>query len=291
MILGPRQPREITSKVYQMGDKSRREFLSPPPLAGRTTINDGTTIWRYEPHLRKVFTRLAPRLELEKEKFKSDLALLLENYEVNFSAGDEIADRKTYVIHLKPKSGAGNSKKIWIDKEYGLTLKTERYAPKGKLISLSYYAEINFSSPLDETLFKFKAPPHIDIIAEAPEREFKSLADIEKNIKFKFVIPTYIPEGYIFRGASLLKVKDRAILHLKYTNGMSTVSLFEWPIKRIAFPSFLGREPKVAIPTDDSLGELKLQLLKGKSKDINYILVSDISPKELKKIATSLTSP
>ncbi|MFQ6043145.1 MAG: sigma-E factor regulatory protein RseB domain-containing protein [Candidatus Poribacteria bacterium] len=243
-------PRSITMEeliIKKAPDKVIMEILSPWELRGKKIIRNAERTW-FENFEKDEFLPPPPPPEFSGRKtFFQDIPLLKRNYNVTISTGgnprvrgqggyrepealsDEsniIAGRKTYQIEITPKHPGRPAKKLWLDAQRNIVLRMEDYSSDGRLMSLLVYTEIDFQPQIDEKLFAISPSGRNHRIRELKE-ETLSLSDAQKRSHFPVKVPQNLPEGFAFKGAHIKKIDGIQHVHLRYADGLTTLSLFE----------------------------------------------------------------
>jgi outer membrane lipoprotein-sorting protein len=226
---------------HKRPNKMRLEFLSPEDVAGRLIVDDGTTVWHYEPRLNMAFEDWTAG----GGPLGRDLTLLLRNYRLALLGTDEVIGRPAYVIALDPK-GSGVLRQLWVDRATGTVLRGEdRDAARGVVLS-TYFSRISFSLNLPQAYFQFRTPAGARVFTmRISDEATESPAALEARVRFPVLIPPVLPEGYAFRGAALTRFGSLASVHLRYSDGGNLISLYEARAGSIGWPSF-GQPIRVA---------------------------------------------
>lgn len=143
IIHGRRGTRTMTSQSWVSGmDKSYTEYLSPAREKGTKMLKLGDELWIYSPDTDRTI-RIAGHL-LRQSMMGSDISYedymedpeLNKLYDATLLGEERFNDRDCYIIELNAKSAdlAYVKRKVWIDKEYFLGMREERYAKSGKLL-------------------------------------------------------------------------------------------------------------------------------------------------------------
>jgi negative regulator of sigma E activity len=192
-------------------------------------------------------------------------------------------------ISFQPMGTNRPARKIWIDREYGVPLRTEIYDLNGNLALLSMFSEIQFAPALDNETFNPQFPKDI-IPKNITESRYADIPEAQDEITdFKLHSPTYLPEGFTLIGISRLKVGKSERIQLLYSDGLSSLSVFE--DKPTVSPS--GNSlPAREVLINDKKGVLYdqglLKILDWNLEDIHVTLVAEISEDELLKVAGSI---
>ena len=267
----------ITTRVIrQKPDFTYKATLAPSRFKRLVTLDDGK--FRIE-HIRgSKKCEFFPSLNSPeaKEMKRKSLNLISINYKISRLLDGYILGRPVYVISLIPRHPGNPRRKVWIDKKTYLPLKEEDYNWKGELISASFYTEIHFDRRFSKEKFYRDFPKRPRKKVFFSQERFLSLKEMKRKIRFPVSFPYYLPQGYEFQEA-VLRFKGRAV-KLTYTNGLGVICLFQMP------------------PNIKLRGHLKLlfkdfegaQSLVWRKRGRTFILVANISRKELTKIAQSV---
>ena len=96
---------------------------------------------------------------------------------------------------------------------------------------------------------------------------------------FKVIIPGYVPKGYVLSGTTVMQICHERVVHLKYTNGINTISLFERvELKTPDTPPDAVKRP-ISYPST--------QVVNWRQNGVVFTLMGDVSHSELRKIADS----
>jgi outer membrane lipoprotein-sorting protein len=281
-------------------DKRRIDVLLPPDIAGLTMVRDGEHRWQTPPRRRGELPPHLPKPPIGPDRPREDMELMLRNYSVEISEGERIAGRNTYLLEITPKYEGRPSKRIWSDAKKGIPLRMEHYNSEGKLASLIVYTEISFPPRIDERLF---VPPEEVLKGRKgrfgpPEGGELSLEELKRRISFPIIVPGYIPAGFEFQNARLIRYQRREIAHLRYTDGLVLLSLFE---TRGGRPERRGERRRMGRREIEEERGIKilgveckllyngqLRILRWEHNGLNFTLIGDLSEREMIKVTRSL---
>lgn len=136
--------RTITSKSWINGkDQSFSEYLSPAREKGKKMLKLGDKLWTYTPEPHDRIIAISGHL-LKQSVMGSDLSYedmmsndsLQEDYTAVVTGKDSISDRPCLVLEMtaKRKDVAYYKRRVWVDSERWITLKTDLLAKGGKLL-------------------------------------------------------------------------------------------------------------------------------------------------------------
>ena len=216
---------------HRAPERRRIDILAPDSQRGRCLASDGRQEWEFDPHAgRLIRRRLSPDTDAM-EDASARYSLLKTNYALAvLPDARTIADRKAFVLTITRRSGHTLARKLWIDADTGLALRRENYREDGKLAVTVTFSDINFHAPLPLSLFSLarltrRPGVHLEQAAPSDERSVP-MSDIRRQFGRGAVAPSAL-RGYRLVGAALSGAGPKARLHLRYSDGLNLVSLFE----------------------------------------------------------------
>ncbi|GEM_PF-6907585 len=143
----------------------------------------------------------------------TDVDLLLANYSVALEGEEPIAGRPARRVAVRPRHPDRPTCTLWIDRERSFLLK---YETKDRTYETN------------AILFEAKAPERSDSGRSRGRREV-SLSELPQAVSFPVAVPSWLPKGFRLQRASVMKWESHESLHLLYTDGLATLSVFESP--------------------------------------------------------------
>lgn len=287
---------ERVVKVWHRSPQQTRvEIVTPAESLGMVMVENGEGLFIFHPR-RQSWRRMPWRAP------ESRPQLLLRNYQPQFLRRDRVAGRPAVVLKLSSRNPGNPSKTVWIDTQTKLALRHEVYDPEGRRVSSSEFREISFEPSLPANLFSVPAEARV----ERPRREGGGvppwLLERQGTPASSIEPPRYVPPGYELVHRFSMRRDDREFAHLRYTDGLNTISLFVERSPEVAACAEQERRPagrerrrggpwgRPGPPRDVQSGEHgnSLTLTRG---DTRYTLVGNISVKELQRMADSIPPP
>ncbi len=223
-----RTGRAMEVMVYHRPPDDRRiEFLDPERERGRLLVSDGTQQWEYAPHQKVLRHRRLSPGALDDDDYLS-YTLLRANYLLTVDPKPRTwADRKTYLVTIKRPHGLTLARRFWIDAGSGLILKREIYREDGKLAVTETFSDIKYHVALAPKLFNLAHLSKTVRVVALPSAETAvPLTSLRTQLAGKASAPAYLA-GYMLVGATTTKISGKPVLHLRYSDGLNLVSLFE----------------------------------------------------------------
>ena len=151
IIHGRRKSRTIKSKSWSIGtEKSFTENLSPAREAGTKMLKLKNKLWTYSPQTDRIIQisghMLRQSINGSDMSYKDmmETRAVSEIYNLTLEESVFIDNRDHWVIFMeaKVKGLSYPKRRAWIDKEYFLPIKEERYAKSGKLLKTTSMSNI-----------------------------------------------------------------------------------------------------------------------------------------------------
>ncbi len=208
----------------------RMEFLSPLRLAGRLVLDDGSATWHYEPSL-----HLAIRGPSLARPDPSQVEPVPENYVARLLGVDQVAGRPAYLLALLPKA-EGVTRRFWVDRLTGLVLKWEEADAERGVYFTSTFTRITFG-PLPPEIFRFHRPAGVRVVElSGKPRALARLSELSRAVGFPVAAAAQLPEGFRYLGGGVSRFGGLLAAVLWYSDGATTVSVFQLPSSRMAAP-------------------------------------------------------
>jgi negative regulator of sigma E activity len=252
----------VAGVIHQRPATTRVQYLSPPSIEGTVVLQVGAQRWRRASGDRMWQRAAAPP---EPEAFD----LLMRNYDLRVSPGVQVvARRDCSLLLITPRHEGNPSKRMWVDRATGLVLRTELLNWRQEHISISAYRDIAIDPDLSDALPLLAPPGQAQTAPRRPALDFQPIS------------PRYIPPGYVSRGTDVMTLGKYTAAHLRYSDGLNTISLFQAPGKAFA--------------NETPFGSMELsftQVIMWRRGDMAFAIMGDIDPAELRKMADSITPP
>lgn len=226
----------------------RIDYLAPDHLRGSSVVTDAAQEWQYDSrHRHLLHRRLAPGAEAVADAAES-YDLLRANYVLQvLRQARTWADRKVFLLTVTRRFGRTTARRLWVDAATGLVLKRENYREDGKLALTVAFSDVTFRAPLPRDLFDLStlaARPGVTTVEERPSGEVTvGLGSVARQLGGKARAPASLAG---FRLVSAALTRQGKTLHLRYSDGLNLVSLFEQRRTQLSRPT---RVPPVMHPT------------------------------------------
>lgn len=287
---GTRVANATVQRVEHLAPSStRRTFLAPEALYGEYDITLGTTTTKIDPKQHRVMISENPSSDnLAAEN--SSIALLIANYRAVIGPVEVVAARPATTVSLVNRYTGERVMRLWIDNQTKIVLAKEAYHQDGSLAWRSRFDEIRFTGQIPSDVFSTAIPPDFQ---QLQARHFADITDdLQRTLEgagFKPESPRYLPDGFHIIGAEDSTFRGLRNLHLLYSDGILTLSLFE--NNSGSDPDFGGMKPAITHFEGHAAQYVKdgpTTLLSWRENGLAFTLVGDLDLKSLTQIAISV---
>ncbi len=275
---------------HRSPDLTRRWYLAPSGVYGDSTISRGDTTYAVDIRRRRVVVTHNESFGVH-VGWRRNLDLLRRNYVPVMGPMDQIAGRPVRTISLVNRYNGATTMRLWIDAATNLMLQRQQYAADGSLVTQMRFDTIRYTQEIPLSLF---TPPASYATTPGPSRGVPSdnPSRVMAHCGFAAKAPRYLPEGFTPVAADLADENGVRTLHLLYSDGLRTVSLFE--NARGAAVDMSGYHPSAFTAgalRGQAVDQGPTTLLAWSQGRLRFALVGDLNRNELEKIAASIASP
>ena len=280
----------IAREEHLAPDQTHKTYLAPQEMYGDSVIIRGAETFSYDAQHQRVVISHGPAFDAQTIA-NGNLALLLTNYRPVIAAPEIIAGRPTIPCALVNRFTGVRVMRIWIDAQTRLILQKETYHANGTIGSRTQFENVRYMQAIPRTLFATPIPTGYRVV---DDRTGTSKAtDIERVVKdagFAPASPRYLPEGFTLVSADVATLRGVKTLHLMYSDGIRSLSLFENAANATAD---FGRMKPLATKIEDRdalyVNDGSTTFLAWKNSALTFALVGDLDLTELKAIAASVS--
>ncbi len=267
----------------------RLQYLDPVAQRGRLLVSDGHQEWQYDPHSHTLRHRRLTPGALDDDDYLS-YTLLRANYVLSVSPRPVTwAERKAYLVSIKRPGSLSLARRLWVDAGSGLILKREHYGEDGRLAITVAFTEIAYHPKISPALFDLASLGHKKgmKVVELPSPWEAPVALSAAGQQFGGRAQAW-PQlaGYRLIGATKTVVSGRPLLHLRYSDGLNLVSLFEQQRTQTRRPTAVpGRLIRLGTTPTHLMQHGALTTLNWDTQSLNITLMGEGSLTRLRKLA------
>ncbi len=268
---------------------TRRLYIAPQSLYGDWIVSRGSLSYNVDvKHHRLIVSHNA--IIDDQVALDDNFGLLMANYRAVAGPADTIAGRACTGVLLMNKYTGRLTMRLWIDKATRLVLERERYAANGSVIHQFRFDQIRYTNDIPSAIF---AQPNMSGYQVTRGMDHGLLSnDLRRVVQtagFQARGPRYLPEGFLPIAGDVSDIKGVRTLHLLYSDGIRTVSLFQ--NNRGAAVDLSRYHPQVVQLEDHRAQYVEdgpTKLLAWDEENLHFALVGDLSRTELTRIAASV---
>lgn len=216
------RPNPVAQTVWLFfKDGKRRLVYGNPEAPLLVLVDDGNSLYFGFPR-----QRFALRYAPIRQRFL--LGLLRRNYLLRLQGEEIVAGRPCYVLLILPKHKGNPIRKLWVDKQHFIIMRDEWQRPDGNPVQQTFVRSLTFPPNLDDALF---VVPNEWRVVNTAYQTVDDLSLAEQLVGFTVRLPRFLPVGYQLSRIGVTYCRNGApVVHLQYSDGMNTISIFEHPI-------------------------------------------------------------
>jgi sigma-E factor negative regulatory protein RseB len=150
---------------------------------------------------------------------EATLALMGRNYEAEVQGNDRVAGRPTDVVVVR-KPGLSPQARFWLDQETHVALRREVYDADGRVLRASAFVDVELAEPATAEIVSGIDRPE-------PSGDPLQPTDLDELRDDDWLLPATLPGGLELVDARTIGEDQERVVHLSYSDGISTLSLFE----------------------------------------------------------------
>ncbi|MGD0967812.1 MAG: sigma-E factor regulatory protein RseB domain-containing protein [Candidatus Aquilonibacter sp.] len=210
---------------HRAPDLTRRWYLAPQDLYGDSTISRGSTNYSIDVKRQRVVVSQGEDAD-QQIADQGNFDILMANYHAVYAPDENLSGRSVHVVVLNNKYTGQTTMRVHIDAQTHLVLERQQYAANGSLIAQTRMEQIRYTNAIPPALFDI--PSGMDRVNGAARgQESTDIAQVISSAGFAARVPKYLPEGFSPIAGDLVSINNVPTLHLIYSDGIRTVSLFQ----------------------------------------------------------------
>ena len=266
---------------------SRRWYLAPQSLYGDSVISRGETTYSIDVKRDRVVVAQDDAID-DQVAEDDNFAVLTSNYNATFAPDETFDGRNVRVVVLTNKFTGEMTMRLHIDAQTGLVLEKQIYAANGALAMQERFEDIHYTAAIPTGLFE--VPKGMKLV-NGPSRGLPSndLQHVIAAAGFPAHGPKYLPEGFEPVEGDVVDIKGVRTLHLLYSDGIRTVSLFQnHGNADVGFENYKATTTRVENHDAKYVEDGSTMLLAWSESGLHFTLVGELALSELEKIAASV---
>lgn len=272
---------------HRAPDLTRRVYSAPADLAGDWVETKGALSFSVDVKRQRIVIEKNDAVD-DQLALKDNYQLLLSNYEPQRQANETFDGRSTAVVLLVNRYTHRPAMRMRIDRQSKLVLDKQEFTADGSLVSETRFESVEYAPDVPSSDF---ALPKQYAIVQGPTFGQPSVnpSDVIRGAGFAAREPKSLPEGFAPVEGNLIEMKGVRTVHLLYSDGIRTVSLFENAGSSAVDMS--GLHPQVTSIAGHQAQYAQdgtTALLAWTDGDLHCELVGELGREELQRIAVSI---
>jgi outer membrane lipoprotein-sorting protein len=279
------------ASVYRIEHRApnltRRTYLSPPNLRGDAMISEGAMTYWVDPHARRIVESDDPAVG-DQIAYDDNYLLLRSNYRARTGSSESMDGRPVVDVSLINAHTHATTMLVRIDRRTKLVLDKQQFAADGAMLGETRFESIRYVRTLPAS--DFALPKRYALHRDPPVgRPSDDLAKLLAHAGFAARTPRALPDGFSPVDGSIGTIGGIRTLHVLYSDGIRTVSLFEHPGRStLDLSRFHPQSVKIGVRTAQYGSDGSAALLAWTDGRLHYALVGDLRLDELERIAASI---
>lgn len=280
------------ASVYRIEHRApvltRRWYLAPQSLYGDQIISRGDTTYNLDVRHKQLIVSRDDAID-DQVAIDDNFALLTKNYRAVPAPDETIAGRTAEAILLINKYTGQTVMRVWIDAQTRLVLQKERYAANGAVTYSTRFEQIRYTTDIPRQVFDVPRSGYARTQGANHALPSNDLQAVVRTAGFQAKGPKYLPEGFVPVAGDVTDIKGVRNVHLLYSDGIRTVSLFENARgAAVDLGKYSVHSTKVESDDAQYVETGATTLLAWAHDTLHYTLVGELSREELVKIAASV---
>ena len=253
-------------------------------LAGVIAGNDGKTAWSWDPRRSRLTAESCEKKTSEAlggdPNADPSLKMLRETCRASLIRHTTVAGRPTAEILLQPR-GAGASRRLWIDRETGVILRSEERNAENDLTAGTTFHSIDYGKTASADGF-LPIPPSGKPVRWMPGDDFADRTldpqAVQREIGVPVMEPRYVPAGFTREGYYVYRCPDCEVKTAvtRYVNGLNSLTIVQAPEE--------CEQHTDKRPLDFGLGKAT----PAKRGDSYFWVLGELSASELRRVSSSI---
>jgi len=272
---------------HRAPNQTVRQYTSPSRLAGSSTVTKGIDTFAIDATNRRVVQTRNAAIN-DQIAIDNNYMLMRRNYTATRRGYESFDGRDTIDVALVNNYTHRTTVLVRIDRETKLVLDRQLFGGDGSLVAETRFEQVRFAPSPPQS--DFALPKDYAIVRGddygSPNDDPKAAV---ARAGFEAHSPTFLPDGFSPLEGSVTDVKGVRTLHLLYSDGLQTVSLFENRGASTLDMTGLHAQSTTISGRDATYAEKgPIVLLSWSDSSLSYELVGELRLDELSRIAASI---
>ncbi|HVR46732.1 MAG TPA: DUF4367 domain-containing protein [Candidatus Binatia bacterium] len=277
----------VYSIEHRAPDLTLRVYSAPSALSGDSVISKGDLSFSVDARRHRIVETRNAALD-DRIAINDNYALLRANYQIVRKDDETFDGRSVVAIVLINKYNRRTAMLVRVDRETKLVLDKQEFALNGSLVGEVRFQSVRYTAAVATA--DFALPKQYQLVqgptfGEPPQSPDSAV----RSAGFAAREPRTLPEGFAPIEGTLVELKGVRTVHLLYSDGIRTISLFEnASASTLDMTGLQTERTQVGGRTAQYAEDGAMALLAWSDTTLHYALVGELGLSELQKIAASI---
>ena len=285
--------RSFSARIVHDGSGIRSiEYLAPQAFRGRWIFETGANEWLIDTKRHIIERR--PVSQPNPHQLVIVPPLLKKNYVITVDKRPtEAAERPAVLLVIRRREDGKIVRRLWVDKCTDIVLKKEIYGDRGSLLISSAISDVSFHPEFVNkvvlNLFLNNRKFQHTIQRDTKQKAVHVL-DLREALGGNADSPKVI-QSFRLTGANMIGIGAQGVLHLRYTDGLNVISVFEKRKYSISEPTRVPesmRPIKVANIDAHIIRKASLITLNWDVRLLNITVIGEVPFSSLKRFVSAM---
>ncbi len=219
---------QLTHMNYGQGEYARMVVLDGAP---REVFSQGSDVVIFSPKNEKIMIEKKRGQNMFPALLPSNMDALKASYQAQNNGTERIGGRDAFVVSLTPKDQMRYGYKFWVDKEFGLLLKTMTLGERGDALEQIGFSQLTLMDGQNMDWFKPKFDPSKSYVMDQEGPAKASSSDMDWDV-------TQLPSGYrkVDQVKQSVQGKGLPVTQMIFSDGLASISVFVEPLGKGVIP-------------------------------------------------------
>ena len=274
---------------HRAPDLTRRWYLAPGSMYGDSIVSRGDTNYNLDARQKRIVVVHDDAMD-DQVALDDNLRLLFDNYRAVVGPNVMVAGRSARNVLLINRYTGQTVMRVALDAATGLVLEKSEFSGSGSVTHEMRFESIRFTGDIPAKLFDVPSSGYHWVMGRGHGKLSANLQEVVARAGFSARGPRYLPEGFVPITGDVSTIKGVRNLHLLYSDGLRTLSLFENARGAAVDPQHYTRDTvTIGTHTGEYMMDGPTALVAWSAGPLHFALVGELSRAEMLRIAESVS--
>jgi len=282
--------RGVETAVYRVEhrapDLTCRNYFAPAALSGDSVVSEGARTLSVDPRRHDVVE--TSDATGDAAALNADSTLLRDNYRINVTRSETFDGRAAIDLELINKYSGRATMLLRLDRATRIVLDRQEFDSTGALVSEIRFEQIRYAASIPSADFAVPAG-YARVRETSVAQSLGDAGDAIQRAGFAARAPRSLPGGFSAIEGTVVNVRGIRTLHLLYSDGLRTVSLFETSVAtRLDATALQPQMLRIGTENAEYVVDGSTALLAWSDGGLHYTLAGELGLVDFTHLAESL---